>query len=97
MLYDLEPFGRVSATRRHAIDIAVLPVHQTSVGTAEANSALEQAFQNRLQVEGRAANDLEHVGGGGLLLKRIREFLPARLELFFQTGGRIATVSRVPL
>src|SRR5262249_34958715 len=29
---------------------------------------------NRLQIEGRAADDLEHVGGGGLLLERFTEF-----------------------
>ena len=28
-------------------------------------------FEHRLQIEGRAADDLEHVGGGGLLLQRV--------------------------
>ena len=30
----------------------------------------DQRVEHRLQIEGRAADDLEHVGGGGLLLQR---------------------------
>ena len=76
-LYDLEPFGRVSVARRHAIDIAVLPVHEALVGAAESHRALEQVFEDRLQVEGRAADDLEHVGRRSLLLQRFGELRPA--------------------
>ena len=32
----------------------------------------DQRIEHRLQIEGRAADDLEHVGGGGLLLQRLR-------------------------
>jgi hypothetical protein len=32
---------------------------------------LRQRIQHSLQVERRAADDLEHVGGGGLLLQRL--------------------------
>ena len=30
----------------------------------------DQRVEHRLQIEGRAADDLEHVGGGGLLLQQ---------------------------
>ena len=32
---------------------------------------LDKRFEHGLQVERRAADDLEHVGGGGLLLQRL--------------------------
>ena len=31
--------------------------------------------EHRLQIEGRAADDLEHVGGGGLLLQRFAQLV----------------------
>ena len=34
---------------------------------------LNQRIEHRLQIEGRATDDLEHVGGGGLLLQRLAE------------------------
>ena len=33
---------------------------------------VDQRIQHCLQIEGRAADDLEHVSGGGLLLQAIR-------------------------
>ena len=32
-------------------------------------------IEHGLQIEGRAADDLEHVGGGGLLLQCLREIV----------------------
>jgi hypothetical protein len=34
-------------------------------------------YEHGLQVEGRAADDLEHIGGGGLLLQRFSEIVGA--------------------
>ena len=45
------------------------------VGVAEPGGRLHQRLQHRLQVEGRAADDLEHVGGGGLLLQRFAQLV----------------------
>ena len=40
----------------------------------------DQRVEHRLQIEGRAADDLEHVGGGGLLLQQIlRSSLSSRV------------------
>ena len=36
---------------------------------------LGQRIEHRLQIEGRAADDLEHVGGGGLLLQRFAQLV----------------------
>ena len=40
-----------------------------------------------LRSERRAADDLEHVGGGRLLLKRFVAFSGSSVELFFQFGN----------
>ena len=34
-----------------------------------------QRIEHRLQIEGRAADHLEHVGGGGLLLQRFAQLV----------------------
>src|SRR5258708_40334428 len=51
----------------------------TACGTAKSNSAFEQGFKNRFQiglrVDGGAADDLQHVGGGGLLLQRLAQLI----------------------
>ena len=36
---------------------------------------LDQRIEHSLQIEGRAADDLEHVGGGGLLLQRFAQLV----------------------
>src|SRR5262245_43187102 len=51
---------------------------------AQMRRRLDQSVKHRLQIEGRAADDLEHVGGGGLLLQRFGEIACARLQLVEQ-------------
>ena len=36
---------------------------------------LNQRIEHRLQIEGRAADDFEHVGGGGLLLQQFAQLV----------------------
>ena len=43
--------------------------HIHLVGAAEARHRLYQRFENRLEVDQRPADHLEHVGSRGLLLK----------------------------
>ena len=45
------------------------------VGLAQARRRFDQRVEHRLQIEGRAADDLEHVGGGGLLLQRFAQLV----------------------
>jgi hypothetical protein len=40
----------------------------SNVRLTQSRSRTEQGIEHDLQVEGRAADDLEHVGGSGLLL-----------------------------
>ena len=89
--HEFDEFRRVATVGHRAIDIAVLPENEAPVGATEADRAPHQAIQHRLQIEGRAADDLKHVGGRGLLLPclgkvplRLGEFTGARFELLFQ-------------
>src|SRR6516225_48795 len=52
-----------------------LPGDRALVGIAKPNSGFDQRLQHRFEVEGRAADDFEHVGGGGLLLKRFPQLI----------------------
>src|SRR5262249_8633008 len=51
------------------------------IGLANPGGRFDQCIEHGLQIEGRAADDLEHVGGGGLLLQRLRQIAIARLQL----------------
>ena len=41
------------------------------LGVAQSRRRFHQRIEHGLQIEGRAADDLEHVGGRGLLLQRL--------------------------
>ena len=41
----------------------------------EPGCRLNQRIEHQLQVERRVTDDLEHVGGGGLLLQRLTQFI----------------------
>ena len=58
-----------AARRDQVIFIVSPPEHHCLVGAAEARHRLNQRVENRLEIDGRAADDLEHVGGSGLLLQ----------------------------
>ena len=40
------------------------------ISVTQPRRRLDQCIEHGLQIEGRPADDLEHVGGGGLLLQR---------------------------
>src|SRR5262245_60427193 len=45
------------------------------VGLTEPRCRLDQSIEDRLQIESRAADDLEHIGGGGLLLEGFAQLI----------------------
>ena len=49
--------------------------HADHVSLAEPRCRFHKGIENRLEIEGRAADDLEHVGGGGLLLQRFAQLV----------------------
>jgi hypothetical protein len=42
----------------------------TRLGAAQSRGRLDERLQNRLQIEGRAADDLQHIAGRGLVFER---------------------------
>src|SRR5262245_8704844 len=52
---------------------------------AQARRGLDQRIKYPLQIEGRPADDLKHVGSRRLLLEALGEFLRAQLHLLEQT------------
>ena len=71
--------------RRHAIARGMAVGHSLQAGdgreirVAQATRRLDQRVEHGLQIKCRAANDLEYVGGGGLLLKRLASPLSSRV------------------
>ena len=61
------------------------------VGIAEPGRRFDKRLQHRLQIESRAADDLEHVGGGGLLLQRFTQLAkqPRILDGDDGLGGKV--------
>ena len=55
------------------------------VGFAQVHRRFGQRVEHRLQIERRAADDFEHVGGGGLLLQRFGQLVTALLLGFEQS------------
>src|SRR5262249_25925783 len=55
--------------------IAFVEQQVAEAGLADANGVLKHSLEHWLQFAGRAADDLEHVGGGGLLLQRVPQLV----------------------
>ena len=67
-------FGRNSRSSRLVGDLVPGGTMAIS-GLAQPRGRLHQRVEHRLQIEGRAADDLEHVGGGGLLLQQLAQLV----------------------
>src|SRR5262245_1915200 len=60
---------RVSVASRNAIDVAITKENEVVLRLAQPSCRLHERIEHRLQIEGRAADDLEHVSGHRLLLQ----------------------------
>jgi hypothetical protein len=65
----------MAVTRCPTVDVAFAPEKPDMIRVAQLSGRLCKRVQHPLQVEGRAADDLEHVGGGSLLLQRFAQFI----------------------
>src|SRR5262249_9415703 len=70
----LQKFRRYIMRGHRVARIAVVTENHSSCCAAEPDSRTQESIEHGLQIEGRAADDLEHVGGGGLLLQRLAQF-----------------------
>src|SRR5262249_47618477 len=62
-----DELGRVTVRLREEEHSILLPGYRGVIGAAKAASRLNKRLQHRLEIKSRAADDLEDVGGGGLL------------------------------
>ena len=60
--------------RDHVQSFAVPAVDVAELGVADANGLLQHGREHRLKFAGRTADDLQHLGGRDLLLKRFAQF-----------------------
>src|SRR5262249_32070224 len=58
------------------LKMQTLRANDTShIRLAQSCGRIDQRIEHGLQIEGRAADDLEHIGGGGLLLERLPQLV----------------------
>src|SRR4029077_14804468 len=76
MLHDpLPEFGGRVVGGYHPQQLAVEAENERPCCPAQLDRAFGHGLEHRLQVEGGAAYDLEHVGGRGLLQQRFAQFI----------------------
>src|SRR5690349_19857594 len=84
------PLDKLDEVRRRvvegypAIHIAVSPENDSTPGGAQPCRILDQAIQHWLQVERRAAHDLQHLGSRRLLIEGNREVTVPHLQFLEQ-------------
>src|SRR5262249_59743748 len=72
---------------RNALKRAILQLPETRLfGATKSRRRFEQSLEHRLQVERRAADNLEHVGGCRLLPTRLFQLAGESGELLFDDG-----------
>src|SRR6516165_8566438 len=77
---------RESIDRVEPINISITQLDGASVRRAKLGGRLRQGAKHHLQIEGRAADDLENVGGRRLLLQRFGEIVGALTQFVEQWG-----------
>jgi hypothetical protein len=61
--------------RGHSQLTAVEQRQVTELGLADARCTFQDGLKDRIELPGRARDDAQHVGGGGLLLQRLAQLL----------------------
>src|SRR5262245_680956 len=72
-LHALCDLGRKAVVRDVMIEAAPCNSDDGSICATESRRGLDQRVEHCLQIEGRTADDLEHVGGSGLLRERFTQ------------------------
>src|SRR5262245_16731954 len=78
------PSGRHGVTPPPPVNLALAVYDEREIRIAQPRSRFGQCIQHRLQIEGRAADDLEHVAGRGLVFQRLLQVAGAVLQLIEQ-------------
>ena len=79
---------RCSGRTRHiAVDLAVAYCDRRGIGAAKPGGCFDHCVQHRLHIGGRAADDLEHVAGRGLVFEQLLEVAGALLQFAIGLGA----------
>jgi len=73
-------------TRHKAVDLALAYCDVSGIGAAKPDGRFDHCVQHRLHIGGRAADDLEHVAGRGLVFERLFEVARAGLQFAEQSS-----------
>src|SRR5262249_33688978 len=65
----------MAIARELVVNATFLTIDRGPIRLAQPRGRFDERVEHRLQIEGRAADDLEHVGGGGLLLQRLAKLV----------------------
>ena len=84
-------FGRMAVICDLLISSPLFAIDGRHIRIAQPCRRLDERVKYRLQIESRAADDLEYVGGGGLLLQRLAQLLeqPRVLDGDDGLGGEV--------
>src|SRR5215471_17372862 len=77
--------------------VAIRTPNGRVVGAAQPRRGLDQRFQHRLQIEGGATEDLEHISGGRLLFQRDGKLGSAFSDHLFKLLGRLFALDQQPI
>src|SRR5262245_35630782 len=86
---DVKFFGDRGRDAVHCNDAergCVVQVQYAELGLADAHRVRQDRLKYWLQLARRVRDDLQHVGGRGLLLQRLSELAPVFFEFLFQFG-----------
>src|SRR6202023_1179139 len=83
---ELGVFTRAPVARFEVVSFALRSTYNHHVRLAQAGAPLDQRVEDWLELESRAADDLEPVGGHGLLLEGFTQIARARLNLVEQAN-----------
>src|SRR5262249_46137473 len=75
------------------ISCASRAAYHRDVGIAQPGRRLDEGVEHGLQVERRAANDLEHVGRGSLLLQRLVALAGELGDICFLAGREVTATA----
>src|SRR6516225_9297472 len=70
-----QKFARQILSCYCSAEFAFVPKNHSSWCTTEPHGRTHERVEHGLQIEGRAADRLKYIGGGGLLLKRLPQFV----------------------
>src|SRR5829696_8288938 len=77
-------FGCKAEARNVMVGAVPGQADRRSVRLAKSSCRFDERIENRLEIESRAADDLEHVGRGSLLLQRLAQVVGALAQFVEQ-------------